>query len=191
MTAILTLVLTNDNIKGPEAGFLLTFMSGIVMNVGWLIYRVRDFAVRGVTLERLAEYKNLEQEDDMPWNCNDASQTHPEGTSSWPKQGKIEVTNLCASYGPGMPDILHGVGFSVAAGERVGIVGASGGGKSTLAKTFFRFVDITNGTIKIDGEGKYCCCADHYLLLTVQILLNFPSEWSGPILASLLRTQPF
>jgi ABC-type bacteriocin/lantibiotic exporter with double-glycine peptidase domain len=64
------------------------------------------------------------------------------------------VTGLAARYAPGTPEILHDVSFSCQSGERVGIVGASGGGKSTLAKALFSFVDVTAGKIEIDEKGK-------------------------------------
>jgi ABC-type bacteriocin/lantibiotic exporter with double-glycine peptidase domain len=65
------------------------------------------------------------------------------------------VSGLGARYAPDMPEILHGVSFNCQGGERVGIVGATGGGKSTLAKAFFSFVDITTGSIEIDGKGEF------------------------------------
>jgi ABC-type multidrug transport system fused ATPase/permease subunit len=46
------------------------------------------------------------------------------------------------------------VSFEIEGGQRVGICGATGGGKSTLAKAFFSFVDITGGHMKIDGRGQ-------------------------------------
>jgi len=74
--------------------------------------------------------------------------------SEWPDKGEIEVTQLQAQYAPDLPNILHDISFMVKGGQRVGLVGATGGGKSTLAKAFFSFVDISHGTIKIDGKGK-------------------------------------
>jgi len=54
--------------------------------------------------------------------------------------------------GPGEPDyVLKGVSFEVAAGERVGIVGATGAGKSTLINLLLRFYDVTRGRILVDG----------------------------------------
>lgn len=110
--------------------------------------------LKGISLERTAEYRHLSREESDRLDPNKPGyfdeQASPYGL--WPEHGTIEVEDLCARYGPDMPDILHGITFSIKAGERVGIVGATGGGKSTLAKAFFSFVDITKGKIKIDGE---------------------------------------
>lgn len=53
-----------------------------------------------------------------------------------------------------MPNVLHGISFEVAPREKIGIVGATGCGKSTLALSFFRFVEATQGRIVIDGIGE-------------------------------------
>jgi ABC-type multidrug transport system fused ATPase/permease subunit len=54
-------------------------------------------------------------------------------------------------YAPQLPSVLHQISFDVKPGEKVGIVGATGCGKSTLALSLFRFVEPTEGSIKIDG----------------------------------------
>jgi ABC-type multidrug transport system fused ATPase/permease subunit len=54
-------------------------------------------------------------------------------------------------YDPSLPNVLHDINFSVAAGEKIGIVGSTGSGKSTIALSFFRFVEPWTGSITIDG----------------------------------------
>lgn len=58
---------------------------------------------------------------------------------------------LCIQYAPNLPMVLHEVSFIAEANESIGIVGATGSGKSSLAMSLFRFVEPTSGTIKIDG----------------------------------------
>lgn len=65
--------------------------------------------------------------------------------------GEIRFDNVCFSYHAERP-ILNGISFVVAAGSSVAIVGASGAGKSTIAKLLFRFYDPTSGAITIDGQ---------------------------------------
>jgi ABC-type multidrug transport system fused ATPase/permease subunit len=153
-TTTLTLILTQPSISGAAAGFMLVFAGDITWNVNWLLSHIRTMELKGVSLERTAEYRHLPREESDRLDPNKPGyfdeQASPYGL--WPEHGTIEVEDLCARYGPDMPDILHGITFSIKAGERVGIVGATGGGKSTLAKAFFSFVDITQGKIKIDGR---------------------------------------
>lgn len=153
---------------------------------------MRSFETEGVTLERLSEYRNLEIEDIDPLYEpeKDHSDEH-DRLVNWPSEGRIEAIDLSARYAPEMPDILHKVSFSCNGGQRIGIVGATGGGKSTLAKTLFRFVEISGGTITIDDEGKQT--RPYYrgmcVLTNLQTFPASPSVSSGPGWASSLKTR--
>jgi ATP-binding cassette subfamily B protein len=67
------------------------------------------------------------------------------------QQGRIEFNQVHFSYQPGRP-ILNGLNFVVEPGQKLAIVGASGAGKSTIARLLYRFYDIQNGSICIDGQ---------------------------------------
>ncbi|WWC65638.1 uncharacterized protein I303_108258 [Kwoniella dejecticola CBS 10117] len=164
----LSLILSRSSISGATAGFVLTFVGTISNDLTWILVQMRNFEWKGVSLERASEFRTLEREDGPALKADDASppvwsrddsdavDEHEDAAcrqlADWPEKGALKVKDLCARYGPDMPDILHDVSFEVQGGERVGIVGATGGGKSTLAKAFFSFVDITKGKIEIDGR---------------------------------------
>lgn len=65
--------------------------------------------------------------------------------------GVIEFANVHFAYQPERA-ILQGVSLTIPAGRKVAVVGASGAGKSTLARLLFRFYDVTQGAIRIDGQ---------------------------------------
>jgi ATP-binding cassette subfamily B protein len=67
-------------------------------------------------------------------------------------EGKIEFKDVSFAYDEERP-ILKNFSFSLEAGEKIAIVGSSGAGKSTLAKLVFRFYDVTQGQILIDGQS--------------------------------------
>ena len=67
------------------------------------------------------------------------------------QQGRIEFNQVHFSYQPSRP-ILNGLSFVVEPGQKLAIVGASGAGKSTIARLLYRFYDIQNGSICIDGQ---------------------------------------
>lgn len=96
-----------------------------------------------VSVERVLEYTKIEQEA--------PEVVEPRPPAIWPHAGHIEVNQLTVRYAPELPDILHAISFDVAAGHKVGCVGATGSGKSSLASTMFRFVEPWSGSIKIDG----------------------------------------
>lgn len=77
----------------------------------------------------------------------------PEATllgAARPTQGEVVFDNVAFSYEPDR-QILKGVNFHVPAGQTYAVVGPSGGGKSTLARLLFRFYDVTDGAIRVDG----------------------------------------
>ena len=65
--------------------------------------------------------------------------------------GRIEFDAVDFAYDPARP-VLHGVSFAIEPGQRVAVVGPSGSGKSTLARLLFRFYDVQQGAIRIDGQ---------------------------------------
>ncbi|KAK1623308.1 ABC multidrug transporter [Colletotrichum phormii] len=75
-------------------------------------------------------------------------QTPPE---SWPGSGAISLHNVTASYGEGMDNVLSKVSLTVLPGQKVGICGRSGSGKSSLLLTLLHLIDCSEGQIIIDG----------------------------------------
>jgi ABC-type multidrug transport system fused ATPase/permease subunit len=68
----------------------------------------------------------------------------------WPASGFIEFENVVMRYRPGLPPVLHGLSFKVSPCEKVGIVGRTGAGKSSMLNALFRIVEIERGRILID-----------------------------------------
>jgi ABC-type multidrug transport system fused ATPase/permease subunit len=91
--------------------------------------------------ERIVEFSELPTED-----VNGA-----DPPAAWPTQGRLEVHDLVVGYAPDLPPVLKGVTFSVAPNERIGVVGRTGAGKSSLTLALFRFLEARQGSIHIDG----------------------------------------
>jgi ABC-type multidrug transport system fused ATPase/permease subunit len=91
--------------------------------------------------ERIVEFSELPIED-----INGA-----DPPAAWPTQGRLEVHDLVVGYAPDLPPVLKGVTFSVAPNERIGVVGRTGAGKSSLTLALFRFLEPRQGSIHIDG----------------------------------------
>ncbi|KAI0258861.1 P-loop containing nucleoside triphosphate hydrolase protein [Gloeopeniophorella convolvens] len=108
----------------------------------WLVKGFNDFEVSGNSLERMKSYIDIEQE--------------PKSTESgkppayWPSSGDLHVENLCARYSPDGPEVLHNLSFHIKSGERVGVVGRTGSGKSSLTLSLLRCI-ITEGEVYYDN----------------------------------------
>ncbi|KAJ7353075.1 multidrug resistance-associated ABC transporter [Mycena albidolilacea] len=95
------------------------------------------------SVERLVTYAELPAEG--------AATTPEDPPSSWPDRGEIAFKNVEMSYREGLPLVLKGVSFNMRPGEKVGIVGRTGAGKSSLLQALFRMVELQSGEITIDG----------------------------------------
>lgn len=69
----------------------------------------------------------------------------------WPTQGNLQVEGLVAGYAPDLPPVLKGLSFDVTKNQRIGVIGRTGAGKSSLTLALFRFLEAREGRIVIDG----------------------------------------
>lgn len=69
---------------------------------------------------------------------------------SWPEHGWLEFRNVALTYRDGLPNALDGVSLMVRPGEKIGIVGRTGSGKSTIFLALFRMVELSQGQILLD-----------------------------------------
>jgi ABC-type multidrug transport system fused ATPase/permease subunit len=131
---------TVPTLDAPLAGFALSFALELSDHISWLLSEYAKLELDANAAERIVEYTQLDQEP----------QSGIAVPVFWP-QGEIEVTDLCAGYGADLPPVLKDLTFTLRAGERVGIVGRTGAGKSSLALTLLRCLDTRSGSIHIDG----------------------------------------
>lgn len=132
------------NVVGVSyAGVVLNFCERIGLMVGQSINAIASAEVSGVALERVLEYVDLEPE--APYHI-EATEPAP----SWPSKGEITFDNLTARYTPEGPDVLKNLSLKVNSGEKIGVVGRTGSGKSTLTLAIFRLLEAHAGAIEMD-----------------------------------------
>src|SRR5437016_5310053 len=105
-----------------------------------------------------------------------------------PVRGRVEFENVTFAY-DGVRQILRGVSFVVEPGELIGLVGASGGGKSTIVNLIARFYDVTGGAIRIDGVDLRRLETGHYRR-QIGMVLQDPYLFHGTVLENIRYGLP-
>lgn len=133
------------NISPSSTGLLINY---VIQIVGFLSLTVRAMTQAENemnSVERLYNYAfNIEQEP--AYKIPDH-----EPAKDWPYSGYIQFENVSLRYRPNLPVVLKNLNFSIYPGEKVGICGRTGAGKSSIMTALYRLADIETGTIRIDG----------------------------------------
>ncbi|GAB1210281.1 hypothetical protein APSETT445_009072, partial [Aspergillus pseudonomiae] len=135
------LVTTQGKIDAATAGFTISFAVQLTGAMTPCIRSYTNVELGMNAVDRVLEYSDIEPEIydgiDPP--------------AAWPTNGRVEVTDLTVKYAPSLPPVLRGLNFVVEGSQRIGIVGRTGAGKSSLALALFRFLEASEGQILIDG----------------------------------------
>ncbi|OCF37123.1 hypothetical protein I316_01029 [Kwoniella heveanensis BCC8398] len=99
------------------------------------------------TVERVQYYASL------PSEAAPVIPGDPEPDELWPTVGAIDFKGAEMRYRPDLPLVLKGISLSIRPGEKIGVIGRTGAGKSSIAQALFRTVEICNGSIEIDGRN--------------------------------------
>lgn len=135
------LIVSITTIDSSLAGFALSFALNMSEGVIWFLRQYSNVELDMNATERIVEYSNITIEN----------QGGHDAPAAWPTEGKLKVEDLVVAYAPDLPPVLKGLTFSVARNQRVGVVGRTGAGKSSLTLALFRFLEARSGSILIDG----------------------------------------
>lgn len=179
------LAVSNRGSLGAALGALsISYTMRVTSTLNWMVRTASDLETNIVSLERLLQLISVPSE--APDIVRDR---RPD--ASWPQHGAIEVKHLCIRYRPELPLVLRDVSFAIRAGEKVGVVGRTGSGKSSLMLALLRLVeacpvepaaepDRIGGAIFIDGvDVSRIGLAD--LRSRVAILPQDPVLFSGTL----------
>ncbi|KAL7819928.1 P-loop containing nucleoside triphosphate hydrolase protein [Trichoderma gracile] len=167
-------VVTTPGIDASLAGFVLSFALNFGHAINWGISVSTQTELDMNATERIFEYADIEVEKEDGEDVR----------ASWPEEGRIEVENLEVGYAEGLPSILKGLSFTAERNQRIGIVGRTGGGKSTFSLALFRFLQTRSGTITIDGVD-ISKIKLHDLRTRLAIIPQDPFLFSGTIRSNL------
>ncbi|KAL8773661.1 MAG: hypothetical protein Q9209_001427 [Squamulea sp. 1 TL-2023] len=138
---VAAVIVATKGIDASLAGFALSFA---LQYSGAITYTIRQYTSVELAMnamERIVEYSRIPIEKQ-------------EGTvvpAQWPTEGRLKVEGLVAGYAPDLPPVLKGLSFEVTKTQRIGVIGRTGAGKSSLTLALFRFLEAREGRIVIDG----------------------------------------
>uniref|UniRef100_A0A8D8Y1X0 Probable multidrug resistance-associated protein lethal(2)03659 n=3 Tax=Cacopsylla melanoneura TaxID=428564 RepID=A0A8D8Y1X0_9HEMI len=135
---------TSNKFFGGDVGLAITQAIGLTGMFQWGMRQSAEFVNQMTSVERVLEYANIEKEP--PLESAPDKQPPPR----WPEHGKIEFNGMSLRYGPQEAPVLKNLTFTIQPMEKVGIVGRTGAGKSSLIQALFRLA-INEGSIRIDG----------------------------------------
>ncbi|XP_068455489.1 ATP-binding cassette sub-family C member 12 [Clinocottus analis] len=141
----LFVVLTDDVISQSLKGLALSYTIQLTGLLQYTVRQATEVEARFNSVERLLEY------------ITDCKSEGPRETTevkipeNWPKSGRITFQDYTMRYRENTPIVLNGLNFVIRAGEKLGIVGRTGSGKSSLGVALFRLVEPAAGTILIDN----------------------------------------
>uniref|UniRef100_A0A8C3BVP3 ATP binding cassette subfamily C member 9 n=1 Tax=Cairina moschata TaxID=8855 RepID=A0A8C3BVP3_CAIMO len=173
---VLTAAVTSIT-EGPNSGLVglgLLYALTITNYLNWVVRNLADLEVQMGAVKKVHSFLNMESENYDGYL--DSSQV----PKDWPQEGEIKIENLCVRYENNLKPVLKHVKAYIKPGQKVGICGRTGSGKSSLSLAFFRMVDIFDGRIVIDGID-ISKLPLHTLRSRLSIILQDPILFSGSI----------
>ncbi|KAH9517193.1 Multidrug resistance-associated protein 4, variant 2 [Dermatophagoides farinae] len=139
---IIFLILNLDVYTGSLIGLIISQSLSLTSTFNWGVRQMTEVETYMTSVERIIEFGKLDQEN------LDQGKFEPE--ENWPSLGDINFKDVCLYYNISDEPVLKNLMFKINGGEKIGIVGRTGAGKSSIITTLFRLMQPT-GTIEIDG----------------------------------------
>ncbi|XP_041065533.1 canalicular multispecific organic anion transporter 1 [Carcharodon carcharias] len=141
--AALFSVTSRGSLASGLVGLSISYALNVTQALNWLVRQTSELETNIVSVERVSEYTKLDNE--APWVMDH----RPE--KDWPDKGEIKFLDYEVRYRPELDLVLHGLTCDIRPNEKIGIVGRTGAGKSSLTNCLFRIIESAGGKILIDG----------------------------------------
>ncbi|CAG8043220.1 unnamed protein product [Penicillium salamii] len=137
-------VATGSRLSSGMVGLAMSYALQITQSLNWIVRQTVEVETNIVSVERVLEYANLPSEaPDVIFKRRPAI--------GWPAQGAVSFNDYSTRYRPGLDLVLKDVNLDIKPKEKIGVVGRTGAGKSSLTLALFRIIEGVNGNIGIDG----------------------------------------
>uniref|UniRef100_A0A8C9FFD1 Canalicular multispecific organic anion transporter 1 n=1 Tax=Pavo cristatus TaxID=9049 RepID=A0A8C9FFD1_PAVCR len=136
-------VISKNSLGGGIVGLSISSALNVTQTLNWLVRVSSELETNIVAVERVHEYTKVKRE--APW-VTDKRPPH-----GWPSKGEIQFVDYKVRYRPELELVLLGITCNIGSTEKVGVVGRTGAGKSSLTNCLFRVLEAAGGKIIIDG----------------------------------------
>ncbi|XP_069952910.1 ATP-binding cassette sub-family C member 12 isoform X2 [Cherax quadricarinatus] len=167
-------VFTKGLVSTALAGLALSTVTGVCVSIPFLMRMKSEFQSRITSVERIIEYA-YELPSEAP---REIPSSQP--PADWPSKGNIELKDVKLRYRPDLPLVLHGINASIKDGEKIGIIGRTGAGKSSLISTLLRMCELDSGSVTIDGVD-ISTIGLHTLRCCISVIPQDPVLFQGSI----------
>ncbi|XP_056627065.1 ATP-binding cassette sub-family C member 3 isoform X2 [Triplophysa dalaica] len=171
--AALFAVIGKEKLNPGLVGLSVSYALQVTMSLNWMVRMTSDLESNIVAVERVKEYSETPTE--APWVVED-KQPPPD----WPSKGNVELVDYSVRYREGLDLVLRNLSLKVKGGEKIGIVGRTGAGKSSMTLCLFRLLEAAEGEIIID-EVKISEIGLHDLRSKLTIIPQEPVLFSGTL----------
>ncbi|KAH6790126.1 multidrug resistance-associated protein 6 [Perilla frutescens var. frutescens] len=176
-SAIFLLLFPNNFIAPGLVGLSFSYAFALTSSQVFLSRWYSSLANYTVSMERIKQYMQI-----PPQSPAIIADKRP--PTMWPPKGRIELLDLKICYRPNAPIVLKGITCTFEEGKRVGVVGRTGSGKTTLISALFRLVEPRSGQILIDGLD-ICSIGLRDLRLKISIIPQEPTLFRGSVRTNL------
>ncbi|NWX84061.1 MRP3 protein, partial [Nothoprocta pentlandii] len=171
--AALFAVIGKNSLNAGLVGLSVSYALQVTMSLNWMVRMTSELETNIVAVERIKEYSETETE--APWVIEDRRPP-----ADWPSKGELEFVDYSVRYRKGLDLVLQDLNLQVHGGEKIGIVGRTGAGKSSMTLCLFRILEAVKGEIKIDGV-KISDIGLHDLRSKLTIIPQDPVLFSGTL----------
>ncbi|KAG8899063.1 hypothetical protein FRC01_010678, partial [Tulasnella sp. 417] len=175
VTSVLSLMslFTNGNVDAGLVGFVLSYALSTTQALNWVVRCAGEVEQNIVSVERILTYIGLAPE--APYEI---PETKP--SQEWPSKGEIEFRDYSMRYRPDLDRCLNSLNLRINGGERIGICGRTGAGKSSSTLALLRILEADAGSILIDGVD-ISKIGLHDLRSAISIIPQEPQLFEGTI----------